>query len=81
MAENFNSKTVADRVAARLDLTLLSAEPIAERRPPVLPLRSQVCLPNALKRVWFLPTRQRDRRSPRQAKVTAPERGRKSHAA
>ena len=30
MPENFNSKTVADRVAARLDLTLLSAVAAAE---------------------------------------------------
>jgi len=74
LPENFNSKTVADRVAARLDLTFLSAVATAEDTTARV-------LPNALKSMWLRPTRQRDRRSPRQAKVPAPEQGRISHAA
>ncbi len=76
MLKNFNSKTVSDRVAvaALLDLTLLSAVAAAADA-------TARALPNALTGMRFRPTRQRERRSPRQAKVPAPERGRKSHVA
>ncbi len=70
MPENFNSKTVADRVVARLDLTCLSAVATAAR-----------VLPNTLKIMWLWRPRKRDRRLPRQAKVPALQRGRKYHVA
>src|SRR5208282_5000400 len=47
-------------------------QPAAEGRSPVLPLRFQVGLCNSLRGMWWRPTRQRDRRSPRQATVPAP---------
>jgi len=45
LPENFNSKTVADRVAARLDLTLLSAVPAAEDATARLGTRCRFGLP------------------------------------
>ncbi len=66
-------------MSVSVSLTDFNLQPIAERTSPILPLRFQVRLPNALKGMWFRPKRQRDGRSPRQAKVSAPERGRKSH--
>ena len=74
LPENFNSKTVANRVAARLELTLLSAVAAAEDAAARV-------LPNALTDMWVLPARQRDRPSPRQAKVSARERARNFDAA
>ncbi len=62
-----------------VSLTDFNLQFLAERTSLVLPLRFQFGLPNALKSMGFGPKRQRDGRGPRQAKVSAPERGRKSH--